>query len=185
MLKTFHYQCLTVRQGTVHRAFVHYSALFLCTFSIFQCVTKYVFNFCTFSSLFSIMLAFLMLSTFRGTLSPCYIFVMLRFCHVVLFSCCILPCCSFFVLRFFQAALISCYILSLFYFCIHAALFLSCVLFTWRISLLAHNSYFIFLYVVLFQTALFSCLHSFHVAVFEVASCCICFHQGRLNKKEI
>ena len=164
MLKTFHYQCLTVRQGTVHRAFVHYSALFLCTFSIFQCVTKYVFNFCTFSSLFSIMLAFLMLSTFRGTLSPCYIFVMLRFCHVVLFSCC-----TFFVLHF----------------TIHAALFLSCVLFTWRISLLAHNSYFIFLYVVLFQTALFSCLHSFHVAVFEVASCCICFHQGRLNKKEI
>ena len=119
------------------------------------------------------------------TFLSCCAFVMLYYFHVALFLCCILPCCSFFVLRFFQAALISCYILSLFYFCIHAALFLSCVLFTWRISLLAHNSYFIFLYVVLFQTALFSCLHSFHVAVFEVASCCICFHQGRLNKKEI
>ena len=107
MLKTFHYQCLTVRQGTVHRAFVHYSALFLCTFSIFQCVTKYVFNFCTFSSLFSIMLAFLMLSTFRGTLSPCYIFAMLRFCHVVLFSRCTFFVLHFTMLFFFRVTLFS------------------------------------------------------------------------------
>ena len=102
--------------------------------------------------MFSIMLAFLMLSTFRGTLSPCYIFVMLRFCHVALFLCCILPCCSFFVLHFFQAALISCYILSLLYFCIHAALFLSCVLFTWRI-----------IHTLFFFMLCYSKLHSFHV----------------------
>ena len=135
--------------------------------------------------MFSIMLAFLMLSTVRGTLSPCYIFVMLRFCHVVLFSCC-----TFFVLHF---TMLFFFRVTLFSSCTHFMLYSFSVVFLYSCSTLsqlrtiylAHNSYIIFLYVVLFQTALFSCLHSFHVALFEVASCCICFHQGRLNKKQI
>ena len=74
-------QCIMVRQWTARYPFVHYSALFLCTFT----VAIYIFH----VSLFS-----------------CCIYFMFHFSHMhhfhdALFCVVIFPCCTFFVLHSF------------------------------------------------------------------------------------
>ena len=105
------YQCITVRQRTARYRFVHYSALFWCTFSLFHWRNLY----------------FFMLHFFHVALFPGCTFVRLHHFHVVLFRVVIFSYCTFFVLNSFYVLL---YFMLHFYIlqCFRFALFSCCTL---------------------------------------------------------
>ena len=120
-IKSFH-QCITVRQRAARYPFVHYSALFLCTFSIFHSGNLYffmlhsfhvaLFSYCTISMLH-----------FYAVIFPCCTF----FSSCSLFIYCTISCCAFircnvFVLHSSPVALFACCNFFLLYF-VHVALF--------------------------------------------------------------
>ena len=87
------YQCITVRQRPTRSPFAHYSALFLCTLSIFHDVTLPCYT-------------FFMLHPFSIALNFCCTFFMLNFFHIALFHGLFIPCCTFlyfFMLSSFDA----------------------------------------------------------------------------------
>ena len=84
------YQCITVRQRPTRSPFAHYSALFLCTLSIFHDVTLPCYTFFMLHP-FSIALNFcctFLCYTFLFCTLPCYHLFTLHFFHVKLFSYC-------------------------------------------------------------------------------------------------
>ena len=111
-------QCKTVSQWTALYPFVHYSALFLCTFffriSFFSC--------CTFFNFFLVAL-FLCCTPF-----------MFHFFHTTPFSCCTFLCVALFLcIELFHVALLD---VAIYSFCIllllnssHVAMFSCCTLF--------------------------------------------------------
>ena len=95
------YQCIAVRQRTADYPFVHYSSLFLCTFSVFYCGNLYF------------------------SMSH---FFMLHFLHVLLFSYCAISMFHFFLQESFEVALFLC--IAIFHVGIlHVSIFPFCILF--------------------------------------------------------
>ena len=92
-------QCTAVCQQTVWYPFVHYSALLLCIFSVFNCGSLYLFILHFFHVVLSCVVifsccTFFMLHFFHGALFSRYTSFMLHSFHVALF-----PCCTFFMLE--------------------------------------------------------------------------------------
>ena len=104
-----HSQCITVRQRTARHPFVHYSALILCTFSLFRCGNLYFFMFHFFYVALVSCCTFLILHHFYVALFLCSNLFMLQiFFRVPLFLCIAL-----FHVALLHVAMFSCYILLL------------------------------------------------------------------------
>ena len=127
---TFPRQCKTVRQRTNRYPFVHYSALFLCTFSVFHSGNfSFFFPCCTFFMLYSFHVplfhtapfpcsnfcivifscytffccTLFMYGSISGcTFTHCNVFATHSFRRVALFACCNFSCCTFLMLDYFQ-----------------------------------------------------------------------------------
>ena len=85
-------QCTAVRQRTVWYPFVHYSALLLCIFSVFNCGNLYFFTLHFFHVVLSCVVIFSCcpfstVHSFHVTLFSCCTLFILHFLHVVPFSC--------------------------------------------------------------------------------------------------
>ena len=102
-----HSQCITVRQRTARHPFVHYSALILCTFSLFRCGNLYffmfhffyvaLFSYCTISMLHFFCVVIFLCWTFFFVFHSFYVllysmlhFYTLQCFRVTFFSCCTL-----------------------------------------------------------------------------------------------
>ena len=96
-------QCITVPQQTTRYPFVYYSALFLCTFSVFHCGNSYFFMlhyfhvapFCL--VIFSCCIPFMLCTISCCTFTRCNVLVLYS-SPVALFACC-----NFFLLHFHVA----------------------------------------------------------------------------------
>ena len=94
-IPTLTYQCITVHQRTACYPFMHYSVLFLCTFSVFHCDNLFFYV-----ALFSCYTHF-MLYFFHTAPFPCFtflcsdLFMLHFFSRCTLFMYCIISCCTF------------------------------------------------------------------------------------------
>ena len=98
----YQYQCITVRQRTARYPFVHYSALFLCTLSVFHCgivlFCVVIFPCCTFFRVaFILCVTLFHVALLHVALFSFCVFLLLHSSHVAIFFCCTL-----FMLHYFQ-----------------------------------------------------------------------------------